>query len=117
MFGKTVLLLIKVIFITWRAIKCQDSFCSDRKVNLQKDTEEFENRCQFGSSGSPCCEAEKSSINERWENLEELCLYQRPITDITGKLIRSQIGKTCFFTWPRPISKFWDRILSDSHAW
>ena len=111
MFGKAVLLLIKVIFITWRAIKCQDSFCSDRKVNLQKDTEEFENRCQLGSSGSPaCCEAEKSSINERWENLEELCLYQRPITDITGKLIRSQIGKTCFFTWPRPISKFWDRI-------
>ena len=77
MFGLHGLLLV---FAIQAAIKCQATFCSDRYINLQQELIDHCMRCITGPAvNSECCEAEKSSLEERKKNHRILCgeLYNK----------------------------------------
>ena len=69
-FGLPVFLLI---FVTQTAIKCQATFCRDRKKKLEQELFDHCVRCIYPAVKSGCCEAEKSSLEERKINHEILC--------------------------------------------
>ena len=69
-FGLPVHLLI---FVTQTAIKCQATFCSDRKTKLEQELFDHCVRCIYPAVQSGCCEAEKSSLEERKRNHGILC--------------------------------------------
>ena len=69
-FGLPVLLLI---FVIQTAIKCQATFCIDRKTKLQQELFDHCVRCIFSAVKSGCCEVEKSSLEERERNHGILC--------------------------------------------
>ena len=70
MFGLHVLLLV---FVVQAAIKCQATFCSDRSKKLQQELDDHKRRCISSAVNSECCEAEKSSLEERGKNHGILC--------------------------------------------
>ena len=70
MFGLHFLLLA---FVIQAAIKCQATFCSDCYENLQQELNDHCERCVYSAVKSKCCEAEKSSLEERKKNHGILC--------------------------------------------
>ena len=67
-FRQCVLLLV---FVIQAVMVCQAMFCSEIYVKLLRDTEDHSKRC--GEKKGPCCEAEKSSLDERQRNYKLLC--------------------------------------------
>ena len=70
MFGLNFLLLA---FVIQAAIKSQATFWSDRHKNLQQELNDHYVRCIWLAVNSECCEAEKSSLEERKKNHGILC--------------------------------------------
>ena len=71
MFGLHALLLV---FVIQAAIKCKATFCSDRYKKLQQKLNDHCSRCHyFLIVNSECCEAERSSLEEREKNHGILC--------------------------------------------
>lgn len=71
MFERPVLLLA---FVIQAAMKCQGTFCSDRKRSLQHEINNHLKRCSRSNPiNLQCCDAEKSSLQERIKNHEMLC--------------------------------------------
>ena len=71
LFGLPALLLV---FVIQAAMKCNATFCSDRSDTLQQDIRNHKSRCSdLDDEESSCCEAEKSSLEERMKNHLILC--------------------------------------------
>ena len=70
MFGLHVLVLV---FVLQAAIKCQATFCSDRYKKLHQELNDHCSRCPYLIVNSECCEAERSSLEEREKNHGILC--------------------------------------------
>ena len=56
-------------------MKCQATFCGDPKQSLEQELYNHSKRCSFytADNKSQCCEAEKSSLDERMKDHEILC--------------------------------------------
>ena len=71
MFERPVLVLA---FVIQAAMKCQATFCDDRKRSLQQELRNHLKRCSHSNPiNFQCCDAEKSSLQERIKNHDILC--------------------------------------------
>ena len=70
--------MMKAIFfgqllLIFKAIKCQDTFCSDHLKKLVEEFKTHELRCPNNNDNGLCCAAEKSSIEGTFKNFGILC--------------------------------------------
>ena len=80
-------LVLLLVFVIHAVIKCQATFCFDHYNTLVKEIREHQSRCSVqDNNGSPCCEAEASSLEERRRNYKILC-QQRNLYKIYTQII------------------------------
>ena len=112
-FGRLVFLLALV------TMKCQATFCGDRKQRLEKELNDHFKRCSYHGAEikSQCCEAEKSSLDERMKDHEILCagklykIYLLPSSKIivfiaTSLTVSNPIQKYLFHTGARYVCMY-----------
>ena len=56
-----------------KLLKCQATFCDDLHSKLENDLRVHLLRCSNQDETAPCCDAEKSSLKERKNNLAIIC--------------------------------------------
>ena len=58
----------------FKLLKCQATFCSDRRSKLENELKAHLLRCSNQNDHTaPCCDAENSSLKERKQNLAIIC--------------------------------------------
>ena len=66
-------ILFGQLLLVFKAITCQNTFCSDHLKKLLEEFKAHEMRCPNNNDNGLCCAAEKSSFKERLKNFGRIC--------------------------------------------
>ena len=63
------------LLFCFKLLKCQGTFCRDLHSKLENELRAHLLRCSNQHETAPCCDAEKSSLKEREENIAIICPF------------------------------------------